>query len=149
MPWQKGAANTKYRHGMTNTPIYKAWNNMLSRCLNPNHPRYKDWGGRGITVTKSWLDFENFYKDMGDKPSPKHTLERKDNERGYDKDNCVWATTKEQATNRRSNKILTANGYQFTLVEFAEKFSINKITLGSRLRRGWTLEEALMGKRNV
>lgn len=149
MPWEKGIANHKYKHGMTDTPEYKAWNNMYSRCLNKNHPRYKDWGGRGITMDKKWLKFEGFYEDMGDRPEGNYTLERKDNSLGYSKDNCYWATTKEQALNRRSNRILTANGYKFTMIEWSEKLNINPVTLSSRLRRGWSVEEALAGKRNV
>lgn len=149
MPWQKGSYNPKYKHGKTNTAEYKAWNNMYSRCLNKNHPRYKDWGGRGISLDKTWLTFDGFYKDMGDKPGANYTLERKDNSLGYSKDNCYWATTREQSLNRRSNRILTANGYKFTLVEWAETLSIKPVTLSSRLRRGWSIEEALAGKRNV
>lgn len=149
MPWQKGSANHKYKHGMTDTPEYKVWNNMYSRCLNKNHPRYKDWGGRGITIDKKWLKFEGFYEDMGDRPGGNYTLERKDNSLGYSKDNCYWATTREQAINRRSNRILTANGYKFTMIEWSEKLNINPVTLSSRLRRGWSVEEALAGKRNV
>lgn len=136
-----------YKHGLNGTPEQKVWNNMKSRCLNPNHPRYKDWGGRGITISDDWLKLENFYRDMGKRPSKHHTLERIDNNKGYSKENCYWATTKDQALNRRSNKHLTANGYTFTLLEWSEKLSINKVTLASRLRRGWSVEEALLGKR--
>lgn len=138
-----------FKHGMTNSSEYKAWNNMYSRCLNPNHPRYHDWGGRGITIDPSWLTFEGFYKDMGDKPSPRHTLERWNNSHGYSKRNCYWASTKEQALNRRSNKLIKFNGITQPMVCWAEELGINKVTLASRLRRGWTVDEAFAGVRNL
>lgn len=74
---------------------------MRSRCNNPNHPRYADWGGRGITVAPRWGSFENFLTDMGERPTGT-TLERKDNERGYEPSNCIWATPAEQARNTRA-----------------------------------------------
>jgi len=140
------------RHGKYKTPEHKAWENMRNRCNAKNSPRYKDWGGRGITICEEWDNkdgFINFLNDMGEKPSPNHTLDRIDNNKGYSKENCRWATTKEQAKNRRSNRILTANGYTFTMVEWCERLDINKVTLSSRLRRGWSVDEAIKGKRNV
>jgi hypothetical protein len=149
MSYNEGPKNGKYKHGMAKSREYAAWQNMVQRCTNKNHPRFKDWGGRGIGISEDWLDFTNFYKDMGDRPSKQHTLERKDNRMGYSKDNCCWATTKEQGVNRRSNRVLTANGYSFTVVEWSERLQINRVTLSSRLRRGWSIQEALSGKRYV
>lgn len=133
-------------HGKTDSSEYKTWNNMLSRCLNANHPRYKDWGGRGITVDPSWMQFVGFYKDMGDRPTPRHTLERRDNAQGYNKNNCYWATTKEQAVNRRSNKRIEYKGVELTIREWADKIGVKPITLSSRLRRGESIESALDGR---
>jgi len=79
---------------------------MIQRCTNPKCRRYKDYGGRGITVCTRWLKFENFYADMGECP-PGMTLERKDNNKGYYKANCRWATNKEQGNNKRNNRLLT------------------------------------------
>lgn len=94
------AARNK-KHGMWNTPAWNSWNSMLARCFNPNNPAYYRYGGRGIAVAKSWWEFKNFYKDMGPRPSKK-SLERINNDRGYSKTNCKWATASEQALNRRA-----------------------------------------------
>ena len=89
-------------HGKTGTPEHRIWKGMKTRCNNPNATSYKYYGGRGIKVCKRWLDsFENFYADMGDKPTPHHTLDRISNDGNYCKSNCRWATMKEQAANKR------------------------------------------------
>ena len=90
-------------HKMTGTKEYKAWSNMKNRCLNPNWPKFKNYGGRGITVCEEWFDFRNFFNDMG--KAPKNlTLERKNNNKGYSKENCIWATISQQNYNRRTKK---------------------------------------------
>ncbi len=87
-------------HGMTHTPEFRAWLHMKGRCNNPNHKRYKDWGGRGIEYR--YESFEDFYADVGDKPSPELSIDRKNNDGHYERGNCRWATAKQQANNRRS-----------------------------------------------
>lgn len=88
------------RHGQR-SPEHRIWDAMIQRCTNSNVKQYKDYGGRGITVTKRWRKFENFLADMGRRPRPELTLDRKNNDRGYSKANCRWATRKEQQANRR------------------------------------------------
>lgn len=134
-------------HGMSDSPEYKVWNNMMSRCNNPNHPRYKDWGGRGIRVCDKWRTFSGFYEDMGKRPTDKHTIERRDNDKGYSKDNCYWATTKEQSANRRSNNIVYYEESGFISRDWAKKLGISTRTFYSRLQRGWDFVEIVEGKR--
>lgn len=88
-------------------PEYHVWAAMRRRCQDTNSKSYKDYGGRGITVCDRWQDFANFIEDMGQRPSPEYSIERKDNDRGYSPDNCIWATRDIQAKNRRPPKKLT------------------------------------------
>lgn len=89
------------KHGKAGSPEYKAWCAMITRCTNENQTGYKNYGGRGISVCGRWRDFEKFLMDMGEKPTPKHTLERVKNDLGYGPDNCIWADRFTQAQNQR------------------------------------------------
>lgn len=89
------------KHGMYSTPIYLAWQTMIQRCENPKNPHYVRYGARGIRVCERWRTWENFYADMGERPTPHHSVDRIDNEKGYQPDNCRWATRREQMLNTR------------------------------------------------
>lgn len=102
--------DAKKTHGRHRSATYTAWGNMVQRCSNPNNGGYKDYGGRGIAVCDRWYSFENFYSDMGD-AEYSLTLERVDNDLGYCKDNCKWATPTEQALNKRLRKD-NSSGYR-------------------------------------
>lgn len=94
------------KHAMADTKIYKVWTTMKARCTNPNLKSFKNYGARGITVCERWRSFENFYADMGDPPKG-YTIDRINNDLGYYKENCRWATYKEQAQNQRHHNQYT------------------------------------------
>lgn len=106
-----GDVNRGLKHGLCSSPEYRAWSHMKERCSNIKAQEYESYGGRGIKVCERWLKFENFYADMGDRPSNKHSLDRIDNDGNYEPDNCRWATGIEQVLNRRTNKNNTS-GYK-------------------------------------
>lgn len=130
-------------HGMSKTPEYAVWRSMLARCQFPTHQAYANYGGRGIKVCKRWWSFKNFYADMGKQPFKGASIERVNNMRGYSKTNCIWATSKAQNRNRRSNRLLTINGQTKTLIEWSEVSGIRHNTISYRIKQGWPLEAAI------
>lgn len=133
----------KTKHGLSASPEYNTWRHMKRRCKNPNDKRYDDYGGRGIAVCSEWESFENFYADMGPKPTPNHSIERKDNNGPYCKDNCIWATPEEQNNNQRSNRFITYEGITLTVAQWSHKLGMSYKTLHDRLTYGWSIEKVL------
>lgn len=133
-------------HGHSKTKLYQLWFQMIYRCENPNSPAFFNYGGRGIKVCERWHKFENFYEDMGPRPDGK-TLDRKDNDGDYCKENCRWATCFEQANNRRVNLKYTMNGVTRTLNEWCGIAGLKYSTVYMRIKSyGWAVEEALTTK---
>lgn len=129
---------------MRDTPEWEVWSSMRRRCYDQNAISYPRYGGRGIAVCDSWNNsFKSFFDDMGERPSKDHSIERIDNNRGYDPDNCRWATRVEQSRNRRSNRILTFNGESRCVMEWAEYLGVNNQALYRRLYKGWPVDRAL------
>ncbi len=126
-------------------PEYNTWEGIKQRCHNPNEKRYAEYGGRGITVCVRWREsFEAFLADVGSRPSPEHSLDRLDNDRGYEPGNVRWATRSQQQRNRRTtNHRLTFRGETRCVTEWAEILGISERTLRARAVRGWSAERAL------
>lgn len=130
-------------HG-AQTPTYFSWQHMNDRCYNSNHAFYKDYGGRGISVCERWRkSFTNFLDDMGERPSKLHTIDRIDGNGNYEPDNCRWATRKEQARNRKTNRLIAFNGVTRTLAEWSELTGINREKISWRIDHGWPIEKAM------
>jgi hypothetical protein len=122
---------------------YQSWKSMIQRCTNHNNKGYKDYGRKGIVVCEEWLQFKNFNKDM---PGWKSGLQidRKNNKKGYYKENCRWATRQQQMRNKRNNCYKTYKGKTQLVVEWAKEYNIPYRTLWSRLYKyGWSMEKAL------
>lgn len=129
-------------HGNSGTRTYKAWHAMIDRCTNPHHASWKYYGGRGVIVRDRWKSLGSFTEDMGQCPCGL-TLDRIDSKGNYEPGNCRWATPREQANNRRTNRRLELNGSSRTVSEWAEILGISQYSLRSRLWKGWSDEEAL------
>lgn len=142
----KGCGCLRIKHGHNknrkSSATYMSWDCMIQRCTNPNNIGYKDYGGNNITVCERWLKFPNFLEDMGERPK-NTTIDRIRNELGYYKENCRWATPKEQARNRRNNHLITFNRKRQCIVDWAEETGIHVHTIQWRLDRGWSIEKAL------
>lgn len=101
----------KITHGLSSSSEYKSWDSAKQRCTNPNNSRFDRYGGRGITMCDRWMNsFASFYEDMGPRPSPRHTIERLDNDGNYEPGNCCWATVKEQTNNTSVQKRIRERG---------------------------------------
>lgn len=113
----------------------RCWIAMRNRCLCPTSTPYPNYGGRGIKVCERWFWYENFLADMGRAPSPGHSLERIDNNKGYYPENCKWATRKEQLNNTRHNLVIKYKGVKKNLTQWCEELGLNYGTIYARIYR--------------
>ena len=138
------------RRKVKRSPEYNAWRAMKNRCENSASRDYVRYGGRGISVCNRWKIFEDFFADMGVKPSSRHSLDRIDNDLGYEPSNCRWATIAEQTRNRgglRTNRLVTVQGKTMCVADAATLFCLPINTIHNRLNRGLSDEEACLTPR--
>jgi len=136
------------KHNGSETSEYHSWSSMKGRCNNPNNPAFVNYGGRGITVCKEWNSFETFLADMGPCPIG-YSIERINNNLGYNPQNCIWATPKTQNLNKRSNFIIEYKNKNYPLVTLCKKLNLNYKTVFARLRvLNWSVDKALTVKTN-
>jgi hypothetical protein len=134
----------KTTHGMKYTSTYSSWCQMKARCCVKNNPSYQNYGARGINVCDRWLkSFEDFLKDMGEKPIGNYSIERINVNGNYELQNCKWATSYEQTRNYRRNIFIEHDGHKLCLSDWADKVGLLKNTLRARLKAGWPVSKAL------
>lgn len=127
---------SRWKHGLRSSPEYGVWSNMKSRCSSPKNVMYDRYGGRGIAVCEEWeASFATFYLDMGPRPSPKHSIDRIDNDGHYCKGNCRWATKLEQGANISRNKHVQLDGESVIQAEAARRLGMSVSGLRYRLRK--------------
>lgn len=136
--------NALTTHGKTKTPEYRAWTSMRCRCYRTRDISYPRYGALGIRVCDRWLhSFENFLADMGERPGTGYSLDRIDSKGDYCPENCRWATSSTQARNRRSSRFVSFNGRTQTVSEWAREQGFLPGLIHGRLRRGWSIADAL------
>lgn len=131
----------KITHGMRYTLEYNSYKHAKERCTNPNDARWKDYGGRGIEFR--FESFEQFFAEVGLRPTPKHSIDRIDVNGHYEVGNVRWASHAEQALNTRNNRLLTCNGRTMAMVEWARELNVHPSAILYRLNSGRSVEDAL------
>ena len=135
---------TQTKHGMARSRIYRTWVNMHERCNDSNNAVYRIYGGRGIEVCEEWRQFERFYEwANGSGYTDLLTIDRINNDGNYEPSNCRWATKRDQANNKSTNRYITYDGETLTLAETARKYNIGQELLCGRLRLNWCIAKAL------
>lgn len=150
----KRAKERNFKHGHASagefSSEYKTWIAMKARCKYACVESYPEYGGRGISVCQEWSSsFEVFFKDMGPKPTKKHSIDRIDPNGNYEPSNCRWANAIEQANNRRTNVNVTYGGHSGTLKSVCRKLGVNYKSVHRRLNAGWSLKRAFETKRRA
>lgn len=136
-------------HGMSKSPTYDTWQNMIARCHNPAATAYYKYGAKGVTVCDRWREsFEAFLADVGVRPGRAYTIDRIDNARGYEPGNCRWVTMKAQQNNRTNNHVLTHGDVTLTLAQWSARLGIDPGTIRNRLNLGWPVEKVLSPTRH-
>ncbi len=140
------SASSRKKHGQSSveTAEYRCWTSIIGRCCNQNHKQFSAYGGRGITICDEWRgNFSAFFSHVGMRPSAKHSLDRKDNNKGYEPGNVRWATQIEQTNNTRQNRIVEVDGVRCTLAEAIRLKGQRSNVVRQRLAIGWSVERAL------
>ncbi len=140
------------KHGFSSNGVksraYDAWSAMRVRCLNPKDARYKWYGGRGISICKSWDSFVSFFDDMGE-PGTGQSLDRIDNSMGYSKSNCRWASIAQQNSNKRTTRYVFYRGESKPLAIWCRELHMPYKRTHDRIHRGWDAELAFNLKAQI
>jgi hypothetical protein len=140
------ALGSRTKHGMANSPEYYIWEAIVQRCTNPKNPGWKDYGGRGIK--NAFITFEEFFAEVGPRPSPKMTIDRIDNEKGYEPGNVRWTDRETNMRNTRSTVMITFRGETLCRTEWAQRLGLKQQVMIWRLQN-WSLERALTEPSNI
>jgi hypothetical protein len=124
-------------HGGSYTPEFSVWKGIKYRCYDKTCKSFSDYGARGIKMSEAWMDFAQFLKDMGKRPTPNHTIERIENDKGYCAENCKWITKSEQAWNKRNNRMIEYKGHRKCVAQWAFEHGLRIGTVHQRLQYGW------------
>lgn len=134
------------KHRLSDTPEYFVYRGMLARCYSPTMDSWPFYGGRGIAVCERWrASFVNFLSDVGRRPSPRHSIERRDVNGDYEPGNVCWATELEQANNRRTSRRVAGLGRMLTLAQWARELGISARAMKHRVDSGWPAERMFAG----
>lgn len=131
-------------HGMFYTAEYRLWSNIIDRCENPNNPSFSRYGGRGIRLCAEWrISFDAFFAGVGNKPGWANSLDRVDNDKGYDPGNVRWSTHKEQARNKSNTVRVIVDGETICVAELCERNGLPASRVRGRLKAGYSLDVAV------
>lgn len=143
--WHREVTGTAHRtHGLSKSPEYRAYHGMIRRCTEASEKSFCNYGGRGIRVCDRWLEsFENFFADMGRRPGAGYEIDRIDTNGNYEPRNCRWVTRKQNARNKRSNRLIQFNGESFCSSQWAERTGLPRHVIEKRINVGWSVADAL------